>query len=537
MNNEQDKILDDLINYYDSADDDILSGDTTVIPPVKPPAEETLGDTLVMNVKPSSRTTETTAEDCDKTITVNIPDAEPPADEVFGNMDIDGNIIPQRPRQQVRQVPEISRPEPTPVRRAAETVQARKTGLWYSLKPLWATVIVCAALVFSYWFYITDSGIIGIYKSNFSYNLSLIMRAFGVDYDPSNAMPIIGGISFSGTTVYAEGEETAATVLYEDITKKANAVPFAEADTANFEKYDKGVVCAKSNYLCYITQNGDKKWEQQTQISNPILSVGGKYIAVAGSGSTHLNLYKGKDLVFSIDVPNKIKACSVSEKGDVALITDKEAYKGSVSVINKKGEEVFSWISGVNYITSVAMLKSRNVAVSLVSAENTVKSYVMLFDIYDSDPINGTEIANSLIFNSDKHKNNAYICADNSIASVNKDGELNYCIRFDDMEITHTASDEKGRRAISYTADNIPYINVYNRKGELYATAETESVPDYIDIYKSTILYNNGRDVLCGEADDIKTRYAAPMTVKNLIMINKNAYMIVYENSLEIVKL
>lgn len=412
------------------------------------------------------------------------------------------------------------------------------------------TIVAAAIFLVMCVFSMIDTGVIGAYKRNFTANVTEILSNMGITItakQPKTTTEPLNDLSGVSEDSVSEDGKTEQTKIkatpkpkekeYKTDVDYSNIVPFDEASETEFAVYKKGIVCAKSNYICYITQNGDKKWEQQTQISNPVLSVGGKYIAVVGSGSTHLNLYKGKDLVFSIDVPNKIKTCSVSEKGDVALITEKEAYKGSVSVINKKGEEVFSWISGVNYITSVAMLKSRNVAISLVSTENTVKSYVMLFNIYDSDPINGTEIANSLIFNSDKHKNNAYICADNSIASVNKDGELNYCIRFDDMEITHTASDEKGRRAVSYTADNIPYINVYNRKGDLYASTETESVPDYIDIYKSTVLYNNGRDVLCGETDDIKTRYAAPMTVKNLIMINKNAYMIVYENSLEIVKL
>ena len=161
----------------------------------------------------------------------------------------------------------------------------------------------------------------------------------------------------------------------------------------------------------------------------------------------------------------------------------------------------------------------------------------MMFDIYSTDPINGTEITDSLIFESSHHKNNAYVCADNSISSVNSDGELNYTVRFDNMDITHTAAGSKGWRAVSYTDSNLPYINVYNRSGKLYAVTTTESIPDYIDVYKSTVLYNNGRDVLCGESDSIKTRYTAPMTVKNLILINRSTYMIVYENSLEIIKL
>ena len=531
MNNEHDELLNDLINYYGSPDEE-NSGDTTVIPAIKTenaPPEETFGDTLIMNIKPQP-----TAVATEETTVVDIPqmqEPEIPQDEVFGNLDIHGNVIGERPQERERRV--IDTPTPQTRRRTTDTIPVRKTGVWYSLKPLWATIIVCVMLVFSYLFYITDTGIVGIYKSNFSYNFSLLMRVFGIEYNPQKEVPVIGDANPFTLTAYAEGEGA----VYDTVSERKASVPFSGADTASFEKYNNGVVCAKSNYLCFINKNGSKKWEHETQISNPIVAVAGKYIAIAGKDSTHLNLYKGNKLVYAVDISDKIKSCSVSEKGDVALVTDKTAYKGGVSVINKKGEEVFSWISGVNYITSAAMLKSRNVAVSLVSSENNVKSYVMLFDIYSTDPINGTEITDALIFDSVPYKNNAYVSADSSISSVNADGELNYSVRFDNMDITHTASDAKGWRAVSYTEANLPYINVYNKRGSLYSSAQTESIPGYIDLYKSTVLYNNGRDVICGEPDDVKTCYSAPMTVKNLIMMNRNTYMIVYENSLEIIKL
>ncbi len=531
MNKEHDELLNDLISYYGSPDEN-AGGDTTVInvSPTRPvPAEETFGDTLIMNLAPQPASTVS-----EETTVVDIPQAperEVPEDEVFGNLDINGNVIPTQPREIPRRVIDT----PTPQRRqVTETLPVRKTGLWHTLKPLWATVIVCIMLVFSYLFYVTDTGIVGIYKSNFSYNFSLIMRVFGIEYNPQEDMPIIGNSNPFFITAHADEAENET--IYASIRERKASVPFSGADTADFKKYLNGVVCAKSNYLCFINKNGDKKWEYETQISNPIVSVGGKYIAVAGKDSTHLNLYKGKKLVYAVNVSDKIKSCSVSEKGDVALVTDKTAYKGGVLVINKKGEEVFSWISGVNYITSVAMLKSRNVAVSLVSTENNVKSYVMLFDIYSTDPLNGTEITDALIFDSVPYRNNVYVSADSSVSSVNSDGELNYSIRFDNTDITHSVTDTNGWRAVSYTEGNLPYINVYNRRGSLYSTAQTESVPTHTDLYKSTVLYNNGRDILCGEADGIKACYSAPMTVKNLIMMNRNTYMVVYENSLEIIK-
>ena len=534
MNKENDDFLDDLIDYYDNAEDD-LAGQTTMIPTPESqtaPPEETFGDTVIVNIK--QKEPEQPEDDAiDGTTVVNITEdnaeLEIPEDEVLGNLDIYGNVI-QKDETSVKR--DIN--PPTPASIPAPTVEdapMKKKNLWYSLKPLWATIILSIMLVFSYLFYVTDTGIVGIYKSNFRYNFSLIMRVFGVEYSPSSDLPVISSIL--PVTAYAEGDIPTT----ESDAKKKATIAFMGASTADFENFDNGVVCAKSNYICFIDKNGNIKWEHDTQISNPIVSTSGKYIAIASKDGTHLNLYKGEKLAFSIDTKDKIRTCSVSEKGDVAVVTDKTAYKGGVSVYNKKGEEIFSWISGTNYISSAAMLKSRNIAVSLVSTDTAVKSYVMMFDSSEKDPINRLEIPNTLAFNSEQCKNDAYICADNSILSFNHRGDLNYNIRFDNMDIAHIATDALGWRAVSYTEDYLPYINVYDKNGTLKAGCATESVPDCIDVFKSTIVYNNGRDIICGKINGEKSLYLAPMTVHNLIMIDRSTYMAVYENSLEIIKI
>lgn len=533
MNKEQNEILNDLINYYDAPEDETL-GDTLVIPQVKstlePPAES-FEETLVMNTAPIISSAATAPEMTNTTVidTVFEQETEFPQDEILGNLDINGNTIV---REKEKPIEKIIEPPVQQQRSYLHVAPTRKVGIWHSLKPLWATLIVCIMLAFSYLFYVTDTGVIGIYKSNFAYNFSLIMRVFGIDFDMKTNLPVIGENDTFFLSALADGEGE----VYEPIKKKKATIPFDEAGTACFEQYKSGVVCAKSNYICYITKNGKKKWEQETQISKPLLSASGKYIAVAGKDNTYLNLYKGKKLIYSVQTSEKIKDCSVSERGDVALVTEKKAHKGGVLVFNKKGEEIFSWISGVNYITSVAMLKTRNVAVSLANAENSVNSFVMIFDVFNTDPINGTKISKSLVFDSVAHKNNIAVYADNAIASVTSDGELNYCVRFDKMNIAHISSDKSNWIAVSYTNEHLPYIDVYNKRGALYATAETESVPDNMDVYKSTILYNNGRDVICGTVDDSKSRYPAPMTVKNLILIDRRTYIVVYENSIEIIK-
>ena len=177
-------------------------------------------------------------------------------------------------------------------------------------------------------------------------------------------------------------------------------------------------------------------------------------------------------------------------------------------------------------------------AVSLVNVDAEVISYIMMFDVKSSDPFAGVELQNTLIFNVFNNGKSIYGSGDNSISAINQYGDMAYDKRFDDVYLTHTANDENGNRLLSFTQDNIPVLNMYDKHGELTSTLAIENAPDFIDIYGSTIIYNNRRDIICGkETDEIKTCYTAPMEINDLILLNSKTYMIIYANSLEIVRI
>ncbi len=550
MDKDRENIIDDMFEYYEEND----LGNTMVVNT----QEDHLGDTQIVNTQDSVSQNYSDDSSIEETMQVEIPiTRRAPAEEILGNMDREGRIIEPEPITYTRRVRTTSYEDMdvpnTPRKTKFMAPPSRPTSIWYKLKPLWATIIACAVLVGAFEFYMAETGILATYKRNFSYNMSLILRTFGVELNgPKTDMDeieeyeeLIGASNpvsdfFTATglsvTAYAAGDDTRP--RYDDNYTKKAAIPFPGAGSSKFCEYDNGVVCAKANYLCFITKSGQIKWEYTTPISQPILSVAGDYVAVAGEDSTHFILYKKGKEVFTAEAEDNIKACSVSPKGDVALVTDKTAYKGAVCVYNVKGEEVFSWISGVNYITSATVTKNRCVSVSLVSTEDDITSYIMVFDIYSTDPVGGSEFSNTLIYDTSAYKNITLGYGDNSISGVGSNGETKYNVLFDTMAITHTAEDPNGFRAVSYTDNHLPYINVYNHKGRLRNSIPTEVSPEFVDLYKSTVLYNNGRDIICGRANDgKKTKYSAPMTIKKLVMLTKDTYMVAYENSLEFIKI
>lgn len=594
MDKDRDEILNDLIKYYDGDkndndnNDDQTSesteesssysmGDTRIIQPKSEPQADALGGDTIMvdinknNVSPAS---------ADETQHIG-----PVKDEVLGMMGLDGLPVDKN-HTEVGGGSEFDLSadhdeysdddnfasddyyDDEPISEDydqyddetedEEYPEHNRRGIWFTLKPLWITLILSGVLAASFGFYMTDTGIIGTYKRNFEYNMNMLLDMLGIGYSESITEPISSSDNASTTQefedeVVASSEESSGTQQsgeirdnvreeipsqYTVINEARARLPFVEADNSEFAVYGSGIVCAKSNYLCLYNNSGVMDWEMNTDIQNPILKTAGDYILIASKDGTKLSLYKNDTLQFSTDSDNRIISCNVSERGDVVLVTERSAYKGAVVVINRRGEEIFSWASGVNYITSASILKTRLVAVSLVNAESNVTSYLMVFDIESPDPLSGVELTGTLLFDVFNNGNRIYTIGDNSISAMNEYCEMEYDKRFDDASMTHTANDSRGNRLISYTIQNIPALNVYNKNGDLICTLTIDNNPDFISIYGTTVLYNNGRDIICGKAtDEEKSLYTAPMDIKDLILINNKTYLIVYENSIEFMKI
>ena len=294
MDKDRENIIDDMFEYYDNDD----MGDTMVINP----QEDAFGDTRVVDTGDYD-SEDLDAPQMDETMQVEVPlSRRAPAEEILGNMDREGRIIEPEPQTFTRRV--VTTPYDdvdVPVTRSRKAQYhapaTRPTSLWFKLKPLWATIMVCIVMAGAFKFYMTDTGIIGTYKRNFSYNMSLILRTFGVEIDTfdgeideieeyeefiSASNPLSDFFTATGLSITAYAEDGDDRPVYDDNYKKIAALPFPGAGDTKFCEYDNGVVCAKSNYICYITKKGEIKWEYTTPISQPILEVAGDYVAVAG---------------------------------------------------------------------------------------------------------------------------------------------------------------------------------------------------------------------------------------------------------------
>ncbi|MBR5271108.1 MAG: hypothetical protein IKV64_02875, partial [Clostridia bacterium] len=99
------------------------------------------------------------------------------------------------------------------------------------------------------------------------------------------------------------------------------------------------------------------------------------------------------------------------------------------------------------------------------------------------------------------------------------------------------AYDDNGNKAILFDSDNLPILQIYNKKGTIKHEITTEELSSHMDIMDNYIIYNSGRDVLLRKGSSTKVNvYTATMDIKSLHIIDNKTFAIVHSNSIEIVE-
>lgn len=375
---------------------------------------------------------------------------------------------------------------------------------------------IIAALVFI----TADTGIIGNYKKNFSQNFT---ELFGNLKPEKHEVP--------------KTEETTE-IKYKSKIQGNAMVSLEGANNSCFAPYRGGMLCAQMNHMIYMNSSGETVWELDTAVVDPILKVQGNYILLAENGRNKICLYNDNRLVYDIDDPDEIAAAELSENGDVVVVTNKQSYKGGVSVYNKAGAQIFSWSSGSDAVVCADICAdTRKVAAALLNTESSVKTLLYMFDIKDTQEGAQIELDDTVVFDLKFNGNTVSVFGDNRLAGVRDSGRLAYDNTFD-RQLTHSASDDSGRSLLVFDDGNTQILGMYNKRGTLKESVTVAGIVDFIDIDGSDIIYNVGRDVFFGGMNSGNMiKYTAAMDVKGLFILSDKSFVIIYSNSLEFVGL
>lgn len=435
-----------------------------------------------------------------------------------------------------------------------ETQKKPKSKVVKIIRRILVTVFV---IVFAFKFITTDTGLIGTYKKNFAHNCELIAGMFHktktiiseenpegeeVTYSLESENVPETDTSIEDHQKQVEASQKAQkkeerNISYNTDVKKSVIIPYAYANESVYARLDDGLVCAATNYLCYINSDGKKEWELTTSVIDPIISVADNYILIAQSGGRKLCLYDKDKLLYDTDCEENILGANVSARGDCVLVTAKDLYKGAIYAYNKSGQKIYGWSSGSDSVLSAAISSSsRDIAVTLLNTDNEIVSSVQVFDITKTTPKSTTKYADTVLFDVLYIDNTVCAFGDNSLVGVSQSGKTLYDLRFDQSPISHYAIDNGKNTLLTLDNDNVQMLGIF-KGGKQKKMLAVSEMPNYIDISSNRILYNMGRDVILSKPNGRgASKYTAGMDVRNLILIDSKTFFITYSNSVELVK-
>lgn len=313
--------------------------------------------------------------------------------------------------------------------------------------------------------------------------------------------------------------------------------------------YDKYITVLNKNKLIEYTSDGKISAELDMNISVPLISSNGKYMAVAEKNGNKVYLISGESVLWNTEVEGSISNIKVNKNGYVSIVIKNTTYKSVVAFYDVSGTELFRTYLSTSYVVCTDISPSNKyLAIGEVDYSGTViKSAVKIVSVDNAqaDPNNSIiytyESDNGAIITNINYQNKDYaICMFNDyIQKVKVDSnERLYDITSSDLFVDINMKDsiavvEKQSSGLFSYEYEMLIKNTENKVDDLYIL--DSDLPKTINVSGNNIGLNLGNEVqIVGSNGWLQKKYTSSKQIKNLV-IGDSIAGIIYKNKIEIV--
>ncbi len=430
------------------------------------------------------------------------------------------------------------------------------------LKLFVVILCLCAVTLFALIQSGDSPGFVHTYKNNFKRNINAICNILNIELpietqlyldDMSEPTPkptmIPAAEQMSqeealGYPAYEEEPEEAhgTASLTTQAPKKAASgdflpIAFTAAENTKYINYKDSIICVNETSYQAYSPGGKLLWSQGIQMQSPIVKAKGEYLLVCESGAKKINLYKGKKLVFGTKTEGDIITASLSENGDVVVVTNKESYKAQVAVYNKGGKKIFAWDSGSYDVLSAAISGGRQVALAMLDTDTGADTFISCMDVKGNTRYKTETFKNTLVFNLDYSGEKLTALSESKYMGISSKGKVQWEYGFDGKKLNKFTIDTAGNMLLLLESESTGELSAVSPGGKVYPPIKTESMPETIDIKSDTIAYNNGREVILTDfKGKRKSKADCDSNIKQVHIINSKQALCVYSSSIQIKK-
>ena len=291
-----------------------------------------------------------------------------------------------------------------------------------------------------------------------------------------------------------------------------------------------------------IDESGEDAWSVVHSMAMPMAVVNGDYIMVAETNGTAVNVYEDDSIATQIITKNEILTAKLNTDGYVAAATVETGYKGSVTVFDDDGKEIFKWYSGGGYIGDIDLSSDGVLAISqIMTDKESVYSKILLIDTENEKEARSIAelkgIAMKLRFN---EGDELVAVTDGGCFCYEDDGEEIFAVDFGSRIPVDCNIENDDNLVFAFDGDlNNTVLESYSESGELRGSYEADSEIRAFDV--------NGEYILLATIDGVKRispegELEGEMTVSNdvkeiKIFPGRDRFMSLGGSTAEIIKI
>ena len=223
----------------------------------------------------------------------------------------------------------------------------------------------------------------------------------------------------------------------------------AEKDRS-YALLDHNLILASQRRIMMLGEDGSHIYNVDVKFRKAAIVTGGQWAAVYDIGGREIHLLNSKGLIRVVKAEGDILACSINEKGYLAVTTSKSGYKAAVSVYNDKGEMTFQFSSSDRFLmTSVVSRKGNQMAsVTMGEKKGSFASSVVLYDMSSPDPLSSQELSGGAVFDMGLVGENYCAVAEDALHFIDHSGAQAGSFEFEGSYLRRASLDGDGYAAM-----------------------------------------------------------------------------------------
>lgn len=162
---------------------------------------------------------------------------------------------------------------------------------------------------------------------------------------------------------------SAKTALTQTSASKNDIMSFSSDESPVFSPFKDGFAVLNDSLISVYSKDNIRFSYHNANFRHPVMRVSDEYILCYDRGGKTLKVFNSFDLLFEKEFPDVIINAAIDNSGKIAVLTDKNGYKGQLVYFDSSFKERFLWYSADTYPVDLAFTSTNTVSVVTVAQE------------------------------------------------------------------------------------------------------------------------------------------------------------------------